>query len=199
MRRALASLRLEGRIESRIGSGHYIASPKIQKDLTDLLSFTCWGRSMGMEPGSRVLSRECLEASEAVSVSLRIPLGARTFHLVRLRLLDGAPVLLEYVYLSEEAYPGLIDCDLSSSSLYAILTERYGAELFQGQETISVTYLDEWEACHLGGCVGNPAFFVRSVVSDRKGNPVEYCKTVIRGDKVRFACRHGGWNAGTQR
>lgn len=189
VRRAIASLRLEGRIDSRIGSGHYNTRPKLEKELTDLLSFTRWACSMGMEPGSRILRQECLEASRSVCGFLQVPLGTRLFHAVRLRMLDGASLLLEYVYLSEEAYPGLSDCDLSSGSLYAILSERYGAELYRGHETISITYLDAWEARHLEVSAGSPAFFVRSVVTDKRDKPVEYCKTVMRWDRVRLVCR----------
>ena len=118
-----------------------------------------------------------------------IPLGTSIFHAVRLRRLDGEPLLLEYVYLSEAAFPGISDRALSSSSLYSVLEEEYGADLSVGQETISVTYVDAWEARNLRVSEGSPAFFVRSVVTDGGGTPVEYCKSVIRSDRIQKLLR----------
>ncbi len=186
LRRALSLLRLEGRIASRVGSGHYVERSKLEKDLTDLLSFTQWGRSMGKEPDSVVLRSGSFEAPKSVSKFLRVPLGTPIFHAVRLRRLDGEPLLLEYVYLSEAAFPGISDRALSSSSLYSVLEEEYGADLSVGQETISVTYVDAWEARNLRVSEGSPAFFVRSVVADGRGTPAEYCKSVIRSDRIRL-------------
>ena len=146
---------------------------------------------MGMEPDSVVLRSGSFEAPKSVSKFLRVPLGTSIFHAVRL---NGEPLLLEYVYLSEAAFPGISDRALSSSSLYSVLEEEYGADLSVGQETISVTYVDAWEARHLRVSEESPAFFVRSVVTDGGGTPVEYCKSVIRSDRIRLiyhnaACR----------
>ena len=40
-----------------VGSGHYVERRRLEKDLTDLLSFTQWGRSMGIEPDSVEIGR----------------------------------------------------------------------------------------------------------------------------------------------
>lgn len=186
LRRTLSFLRLEGRIVSRIGSGHYAENHKLDKNMTDLLSFTQWIRSKGFEPASRILRQGSFESPKQVSKFLQVPLGTRLFYVVRLRLAGKAPLLLEYAYLNEEAYPDISSRDFQTQSLYEVLKKDYGADLHGGHETISVTYVDAWEARYLEVPAESAAFFVRSTVVDREGTPLEYCKSVIRRDKVRF-------------
>ena len=72
--------------------------------------------------------------------------GSPTLFVERLRLADGDPFLLEQAYLPAERFPGLLDSNLESSSLYQLLNDRYGTQSRASRETFEPVVLRSREA-----------------------------------------------------
>ena len=60
-------------------------------------------------------------------------------------------------------------------------------EISKGEENVGIAYATESEAELLDIPVGQALFYLTGVVSDEKDQPIEYFKSVIRSDKMRFA------------
>jgi GntR family transcriptional regulator len=93
------------------------------------------------------------------------------------------------VYLSAERFPALLEADLTDRSLYAWLGERYGVELAHARQTIEATVLGPEEARLLEMPVGTPAFRLERVSYDRRDRPVEFVRSLYRGDRYKLQAR----------
>ena len=56
-----------------------------------------------------------------------------------------------------------------------------------GREEVGITYITEEEAQRLNMEEGQPVFYLSGVSSDINDRPVEYFKSVVRADQVRFS------------
>jgi GntR family transcriptional regulator len=82
--------------------------------------------------------------------------------------------------------PGLTAEDLATSSFYELLGTRYGVTLGVGLQTTEPTVLNDEEAAVLEVPVHSPAFLFERVTRDQGGRPVEYVRSLYRGDRYRL-------------
>lgn len=186
LRSAIQWLIKEGRLYSIKGSGTYVAPPKLEQNLQDAKSTSESVRAAGFVLQNKVLDVQVLECSRPISQKLQIPLGRKVFYLSRLRIIDGAPYMLESCYVNCDLCPGLEEYDYTTESLYHVLG-RHGVFPVQGKEQVGITYATQEEAGHLQLEEGDYLFYRSGVACDDKGCPVDYFKSVARPDKVRFS------------
>lgn len=183
MRRAINELVNEGMLYGVPGKGVYVAEPKEVAEMDPLLSFTEDMARRGKVASSRLLSAELYEASTIMAQVLKVQPGDPLVHLVRLRLADRMPVAIQRVTLRYALCPGILDYDLESGSLYAILRENYGLELAATEGTASAALAGEEEA-ELFGIELPAALLVTEQVSYLgSGEPVEVAHARYRGDR----------------
>jgi len=142
---------------------------------------------LGLQPSSRVLSCEVVTADDKIREILRLPAQEEKVNrIVRVRCANNEPILLETTVIPLYLCPGLIEEDLERGSLYAVLREKYGLLLDHAYETYEVGKVRKEEAQHLECRVGLPAFIIERVAYLRNEVPVEWTKSVARGDRLRF-------------
>ncbi len=186
-RQAIAYLIHEGAVLVRHGLGTFVAEPKLTHDVLRLRGFTEEMSLYGGRVTSRVLEHEAIAPPQPVAAHLHIAPDAAVARLVRLRLLDATPLLLETSYVPLALCPGLEHEDMATQSLYTVLEQRYGLSLKRSRQTLEVMIADEFEADLFGCVLGAPLFLLESVIVDDQGRPVEFAKTVYRGDRFKFA------------
>src|ERR1700749_3204372 len=95
VRQAFAALRADGIIASRRGARRgVVGGPRVQS-FCELLSFPRWARAMGEAPPVRVIAIRRRPAKPVEAERLALPPGAQVYHLTRVRLLSGHPVMIE--------------------------------------------------------------------------------------------------------
>ena len=99
---------------------------------------------------------------------------------------DDEPLLLEQVHLPADRFPGLLSADLERNSLYDLLTSRYGTQVARARESFLPVSLPAREARLLGQEPNRLALLVEGVAYTGKGVPVEYARTYVRGDRMRY-------------
>jgi GntR family transcriptional regulator, N-acetylglucosamine utilization regulator len=196
IRRALADLAREERIERTRGKGTFVMAPRIVRDLTSTLSFAEEMELRGFEPRTRLLTARREAAAEATAAALRIPIGGGVYFLERLRSAGDTPLLLEQVRLSADRFPDLPAADLEHGSLYAFLETRYGCHVERLSETIEPILLPAREARLLDQSRRLPALLVEGVAFDRQGGPVEVSRTYVPGRRSKFLVESSGRWAG---
>jgi GntR family transcriptional regulator len=107
-------------------------------------------------------------------------------YLERLRLAGGEPLLLEQVHLPAERFPGLLATDLEHSSLYDLLTARYGTRIVRAREALEPVLLRAREARLLGQKPRAPALLIEGTAYGADGSPVEFARSWVRGDRTRY-------------
>ena len=186
VRRALDELSREGRLERRQGRGTFVLAPRLDVGLADSLSFTEEMQRRGLDAETRLVAARPEAASEAVAAALELEAGSPTLYVERLRLAGGEPLLLEMVHLPAERFPGLLATDLEHGSLYALLTERYGAAVTHAREALEPVLLPAREARLLGVRPRSLGLLVEGTAFTRDDTPVEFGRTYVRGDRTRY-------------
>ena len=186
VRQALHQLEMEGVIYRQKGRGSFVAPPKLRHQITTVTSFTEEMGARGARPGAQVLHQAVVPAGEEVAQHLQVAVGSPVFFLERVRLADQMPLALESAYLHFVGNEALTGVDFSSRSLYATLTEQFYIEYSQSEQELEATLANQREAELLGLHSGAPVMLVRFTTYDTAQHPVEFVKSIYRGDKFRF-------------
>jgi GntR family transcriptional regulator len=185
---AIQSLVSRGLVYRVYGSGTFVAEPKFRQPLT-LTSFTEDMRARGMTPGSLVLHQAVVPAGEVVARHLALVPGTPVVHLERVRTADGEPMALERTHLPAQRLPGLEAADLTDASLYELLEQKWGVRVAEADQWASVVRLTGDEAALLYVAAGQPALLFQRVTRDSGGTPLEYVRSLYRGDRYEVHTR----------
>lgn len=188
VRRALSELVGEGRLVRRQGSGTYVAEPKITWPL-QMTSFTEQASANGYSTSTQLLEATRTRADEEIATRLALRVGASTYLIERLRLVDDTPMAVETSHLSAVRFPGLIAELRKKSSLYRVLSENYGVQPVEAEETIETASASPREAELLGVDTGSPVLVLGRHSFDIDGQPIEYVRSWYRGDRYTFVAR----------
>jgi GntR family transcriptional regulator len=190
VRQAVRSLVDEGFLYRKQGKGTFVASPKLRRRLPKLYSFSEDMMELGLRPSSKLLEQTVIEVDEELAELLRLPSANRQVNkLVRVRMANDEPILIERTLVPVYLCPDLWKEDLERGSLYAILREKYGLLLDHAYETYEVGKVRKDEARSLGCRVGSPAFIIERFTYLRNEVPVELTRSVARGDRLRFTVK----------
>lgn len=188
VRQALQELVVEGRLERIQGKGTFVAKPKVAQALR-LTSYTEDMHAQGLEPSSRLLEVDYAAADESLARRLNIEAGARVLRIERLRLANGEPMAVEATHLAAARFPGLRRQLARYASLYTALAEAYGVHLAEAEETIETALATPREADLLDADVGLPLLLLSRHSFDDRGEPVEWVRSLYRGDRYKFVAR----------
>ncbi|MEV6110331.1 GntR family transcriptional regulator [Streptomyces sp. NPDC051940] len=188
VRQALQELVVEGRLERIQGKGTFVAKPKVSQAL-QLTSYTEDMRAQGLEPTSQLLDIGYVTADDRLAELLDITTGGRVLRIERLRLASGEPMAIETTHLSAKRFPALRRSLVKYSSLYTALAEVYDVHLAEAEETIETSLATPREAGLLGTDVGLPMLMLSRHSRDDSGEPVEWVRSVYRGDRYKFVAR----------
>lgn len=188
VRQALQELVVEGRLERIQGKGTFVAKPKVAQTL-QLTSYTEDMRAQGLEPTSRLLEVGYVTADDRLAALLDIKPGGRVLRIERLRLANGDPMAIEAAHLSAKRFPALRRNLVKYNSLYAALREVYGITVAEAEETIETSLATPREAGLLGSDVGLPMLLLSRHSYDAGGEPVEWVRSIYRGDRYKFVAR----------
>jgi len=167
--------------------GTFVAHPTVTEISPNKLSFTEQMSSIGREPSSRLISLRVVMADAELANILKLEQGAQLVEIVRVRLADGKPILLETSYLSQKRFPGLENAiELTSSSLYEWLVTHYQTSVTVMDQTLEPVLLSEDQAQHLETQPGTPAIISKVLAYTNETEPIEYSWSVTRGDQCRF-------------
>ena len=183
VRQAIAKLSEEGRVYNVHGSGTYVGSTDLFSKSPKLTSFTEDMMSRGYSASSRVLAVSRVEADDVVARALELAAGSECTHIRRLRLADGNPMAIEDVYLPTT----ILDMEQFNlgDSLYEQLRAS-GHDVYRAEQEIQAITLNEERSRLLEVEPGSAALCVSRVSSSRRGQLIEYARTIYRADRYTF-------------
>lgn len=185
VRQALHDLAVEGRIVRMQGRGTFVATPKVNQNL-QLTSYTQDMQAQGLRPGARLIDVTVTESEADVAASLGIEEGAPVTRVERVRYANGEPMAVETVYLDHNRFPGIGDKLGEDTSLYAVLEAEFGVRPAQGEETIETVLAPPSVSRLLGTDSTTPMLMLTRASRDAAGRPVEYVRSLYRGDRFRL-------------
>lgn len=185
-RHALSQLVAEGVLYRRRGAGTFVAEPKIRQGLLTLTGFTEDMLARGLRPGARVLDLGVHAAPPEVAAALEIAAGEPVVRIERLRLADDQPMALERSHLPAGRFPGLERHSLHDRSLYRVLAEEYGLVLRSARQTLEPAAAGRREADALQIKRGALLLLLERTTYDDAGRPIEFVRSLYRGDRYKF-------------
>jgi GntR family transcriptional regulator len=189
VRQALKSLADLGVIYSRRGKGTFVAGHKLEKSFRQVLSFTEEMAARGARASSRVLRFRVEPADQTVADVLHVPEGEKLVSLKRLRLADSVPMGIEWSRIPQKLCPDLRDTFDPRSSLYQLLSQRYGIKVAVTDEVAEAGVADPEQSRLLQIPRRSPVLLFSRVSYVENGMVVEYVVSVYRGDRYKIVNR----------
>jgi GntR family transcriptional regulator len=186
VRQALATLRAEGLIGGGRGTPPIVRSRQLAQPFDTMLSFTRWAALIGKAAGQKVIELSRRPASGEVADALGIDEGDTVVELLRLRSLDGEPVMLERAHFPFRIGLPLLSADLDASSVYATLIGS-GVDISDAHHTFDAVGADDVDASLLAVEVGAPLLRERRHATALGGEVIEYSEDRYRSELISFA------------
>jgi GntR family transcriptional regulator len=194
IREALRELRQEGLVTAVRGQQPRLAAEAyIEQPIGALYSLFASVEAAGLEQRS-VVRRLDIRADAHIADRLGLESSAPLLYLERLRLAGGEPLAHDRVWLPAEDTRALLETDFGHTALYDELARRCGIRLTGGQERIRAVIPTASERRLLDVSPDVAAFSIERL-GCACGRPVEWRRTLIRGDRfaalARFDARAG--------
>ncbi|MDF3302393.1 GntR family transcriptional regulator [Streptomyces tropicalis] len=186
VRQAVAALTAEGLIGSRQGARRVVLAGRRSQSFAELRSFAQWARAMGREATGRVVAQEFRPATEEDALRLHLRERTPVLHVLRVRGLDGEPVLLERTVYADWIAPAVAPIEPGCPSVTQRLHESTGLVFAYGEHVIDAVAAGARDAHLLGVRRTSPLLRVRRVTTTREGRPVEWSDDRYRSDAVSF-------------
>ncbi|MCE4050301.1 MULTISPECIES: GntR family transcriptional regulator [Bacillaceae] len=185
MKRALDTLVLEGLLYRKRGHGTFIVKSAIQDSRVNVLSNEVTGLSRlmeGQQVTSKVIKFEVGFPSEDVAEHLAIDLKTPVYYLIRLRLVNGEPYVMEITYMPTTLITGITD-EILDGSIYEHITKSLGLTIAGSHRKIRACKSNELDQAHLVCMKDDPILEVEHVGFLNNGVPFEYSFSRHRYDK----------------
>jgi GntR family transcriptional regulator len=186
VRRAMEDLAANGLIDRRHGRGTFVRRPNFDNAMLRFFRFRD-ATGAAFLPESRIIARQVIVPP--AHVSERLGTTAKVIHIVRHRLWDGAPRLIEDIYLPLARFRPLLsaDADAIGPLLYPAYERLCGTVVFAIDEDIAMRDAAPEDAAALGLAPGDLVVRVERTARDATGVPIEW--RLSRGEARRFRYR----------
>ncbi|MGW4160516.1 GntR family transcriptional regulator [Streptomyces sp. NPDC004788] len=196
VRQAVAALTTEGLIGSRQGARRVVLAGRRSQSFAELRSFAQWAQAMGRTATGHVISQEYRPATTEDATRLQLPVGTPVLGVLRVRGLDGEPVLVERSVYADWISPAVAAIDPDCASVTQRLYDDTGLVFAHGEHVIDAIAAGAQDATLLAVRRTSPLLRVRRVTTTHDGRPVEWSDDRYRPDAVSFTVHNAiGHNA----
>jgi GntR family transcriptional regulator len=189
LRAAIDDLARDGLLSRSRGRGTFTQRRKISQDLLQATSGDFNVPPAEGDWRSHVVEFRVEPAGARLGRRMQLSPSADLLYVVRVRLVDDAPMAIERIRLPAGIVPGIQPADFESGSLYLLLRMRYEVIATDAVQTAEPTVTDEAEAELLTVPVYAPALLFERTTSDAVGRIIEYTRSIYRGDRYKITTR----------
>ncbi|WP_409293775.1 GntR family transcriptional regulator [Peribacillus sp. SCS-26] len=185
MKRALDVLVMEGLLYRKRGHGTFIVKSAFKDSRVNVVSNEVLGLSRlinDKEITSKVIRFEVQFPSEEVAAHLAVDITTPVYYLIRLRLVDGEPYVLEKTYMPTTLIPGIND-EILHSSIYDYIINKLELTIAGSHRKIRASKSEKLDQEHLECQSDDPILEVEHVGFLNNGVPFEYSFSRHRYDK----------------
>lgn len=186
-KKAIEDLVQEGILYRIQGKGTFVSHPKIEHSLSAFYSFSQVLREKGLNPKDIIIDVTKEKATRKIAKALQIAEGDEVVVLQRLRCANDEPIIFETSYLPKTKISDMEKLkNVGESPLYDILRDAFKVYVTSAKETFEPILIREEEQQHLHVETGSPALLLERIAYDQTDKPVEFCKSIVRGDRCKF-------------
>ncbi|MBW7970245.1 GntR family transcriptional regulator [Bradyrhizobium sp. BR 10289] len=185
VRRALADLATLGLVERRHGLGTFVRQGTAIPRAAPNLSLIDELKKQASETEVQVLLFEHALPTESVVHLLQLGEGEEAIHAVRLRTLDGMPVMLTDAWIPSEFRKGVSASRLRKSPLYELLLGQ-GVVFGRVLQEFTAVIADPTLAGQMKVEVGAALLRLVRVMHDDKDRPILYLAAFLSSERSRI-------------
>ena len=184
VKQAIQKLVVDGYLYRQQGKGTFVSKPRVNRKLSELISFHDEMLEKGFVPTSRILEFRVIPAQGVVAQALEVPENEKVIQIVRLRLADDEVMAIQSSHVPHDLCPELANRrDQLTDSLYKLLKTEFNLVPATGRESYKAVVVRGKDARILGVMDGSPAFSVRRYAYLEDGTPIEYAESLLRADR----------------
>ena len=185
IRKAIDALEEDGLIERRHGSGTFIRRPNFDNMMLRFFMFRDQAGEFFL-PESHILSREVMKPDKNVAAALRLQEDDMVIKIVRHRAWEGAPRLLEDIFLPFDRFETLLNHTPEEIGplLYPAYERLCGELICFIEEEITILDALPNDAQTLNLANSELVVAIKRLARDASGHPVEW--RISRGEARRF-------------
>jgi GntR family transcriptional regulator len=182
VRRALARLEAEGRIDRRRGSGTFArgngARPRIHVRADRLLEDL---RTIGDRSTAKLLQYEEVETPPSIR-RFAPDFDDRSLYIQRTRSMDGEPFVLATSHVPQQIGKRLTRRRLGNE-LVLLALAKLGVRPVSGEQVTTAVAADAFAARELKVPMGSPLLRIRRVIRDSRGRAIEHQEYLYRPER----------------
>lgn len=185
VRQAMQEMEQEGYIYRSHGKGTFVAPQRVNQELLRFYSFTEEMKKLGKNPSSQVLEFEVVECEKKISKKLEIAESQKVYKILRLRLADNKPMMIETTYLPYDRFPGMMREELEQAAMYDVFAQKFAVKITSAKEKFQpvVTNVEEARALKVSKEIPSLKIERYTYEHDRI---IEYTRSIARGDKFEY-------------
>ena len=196
IRRALERLEAEGLVRRRRGAGTFATPAPGGRQRSDLRELIDDLLAMGSRTAIRLIEEGFVAAPVDVAGQMQVPPGTVLHRSVRVRSAGGVAFSHLTAWIPEAIGRGLAPGALGLRPMLGLLAEAGSAPASAGQ-VISARLADSTVAPLLGVDPGSALLWVRRLVRDAAGRPIEWIEVLYRPElydyQIALVRREAGW------
>lgn len=195
VRQAITELVHEGMLRRDQGRGTFVADSRITRLLTGHSSFRDVVQRQGRMAATKVVRQRVVSANAAQATLLQVEPEEALLDLVRVRLIDAEPVMVDYTHVPLRLCPGLPEADLSGS-LYEYLANTCAVPAQNSIDTIDAVAAIGEVAELLNVPEGTPLLLMRRLARSTNDLPLEITDEYVRPDRCVYRVENPSGDAG---
>lgn len=187
VKKAMDVLAFEGLIFRKRGSGTYVKKTALKNGLNaNLMEYEGLTQQLsGHEVKSQVISFTVEFPDDFIRETLMLDKHDPVYKIIRLRIVDGDPYIIEHTFMSVKCIPGLSE-EALDTSVYQYIHNELGLQFGGAYRKIHAAKSSEYDQEYLGCAGDDPVLEVEQVVHLEDGTPFEYSRSRNRYDKRSY-------------
>ncbi|MGG0174915.1 GntR family transcriptional regulator [Gottfriedia acidiceleris] len=186
-KKAIEELVQEGILYRIQGKGTYVAKPKLQQSLMGFYSFSKVLKEKGLNPKDIILKIEEVKPTVKIKEALQLSENMNVIEMKRLRCAEDEPFILESSFIPKHVVTDIEQLKkVGEISLYDLFSQQFNTIVTRAKEAFEPVLIRADESEYLQSEEGRPALLLERTAYNANGEPVEFCISIVRGDRCRF-------------
>ncbi|TSO26230.1 GntR family transcriptional regulator [Lactobacillus sp. LL6] len=188
VKKALDGLERQGRVYKQSGLGTFVSSDIPIKDKKDSPANVFSGLKNQLKSDnvrSKVLSFSVEFPDEQMQKNLELKKTEPVYNIVRLRIVDDQPLIIEHTYMPVKLVPDL-DEDILHDSIYNYLHHKLKLKFGHAYRKIRAAKSNHYDQKYLNAAQDDPMLELEQIVWLSNGQPIEYSESRNRYDQRTY-------------
>ncbi len=189
IRDALKILLQQGFLIREQGRGTFVTHQKIHQDPDHLIGFSELMKRNNIRPSAKIIEKTIIEPKLWLSRLMQLEPDDKVVRIIRLRLGDDQPLIIERSYFNYRLFAPLLDKDLERNSIFELLYRFTYTELGDAIQRIEAVSAGQSDHKLLKLPIGTPLLLIKRLIKTSAGEYFQYSEDVYRSDRISFTTR----------